>query len=98
MSKYTPGPWKRQDWAVLCKNDTVVCNVLPWDTSGCREEDHTNAHLIAAAPELYEALEAVVAWAGQVAGDCEDDTQAYLEEESIRRAEHALAKARGDGS
>jgi len=57
--KHTPGPWKRQGWAVLCKHGTVVCNVLPWDTSECREEDHANTRLIAAAPEMLAVLEAL---------------------------------------
>lgn len=59
-------------------------------------EAEANIALQLAAPKLYEALEEVVDWAGKVAGDCEDDTQAHMEEESIRKAEAALAKARGE--
>ena len=50
---HTPGPWVTKGWSILDKeNLTVICNVLPWDTSGCRQEDIANIKLIAAAPDL----------------------------------------------
>lgn len=53
---HTPGPWIVSGWSVLEANaDTVICNVLPWDY-GSSPVDHANAHLLAAAPELLEAL------------------------------------------
>jgi hypothetical protein len=62
-----------------------------------------NAHLIAAAPELYEALQIARDY---VAAELEDERQAYKGyeassnimtiEEDLSRADAALAKARGE--
>ena len=56
------------------------------------EEDRANAYLIAAAPEMYEALQAMVAnanWEQVPQTEAEFDAM-------IAKAEAALAKARGD--
>ena len=59
---HTPGPWVKDGWSILDQeNRTVICNVLPWDSSGCRDEDISNARLIAAAPDMMEALERIIA-------------------------------------
>ena len=87
--KWTPGPWQRSGWSVLCQSHTVVCNILPWDSSGCREEDSANAHLIAAAPELYDSLERVLAlW---VSGADPEELDIV-----VATAKVALAKAKGE--
>jgi hypothetical protein len=86
MNEHTLGPWRRStldQWAVLGGDNSVVCYVVPWDTSGSREEDHANVRLIAAAPELLEALQSLVA---TVASD--EWFAAWREE-----AEAAIAKA-----
>ena len=52
-----------------------------------------NARLIAAAPDLLAALKAVLEWAGEIAGDNQDDESAALEDYSIDMAIAAIAKA-----
>lgn len=62
-TKHTPGPWRvllgqptlvegppREKWAPL-----VICNV-----GGTKPQDKANAHVIAAAPEMLEALRSIV--------------------------------------
>lgn len=52
--KATPGEWQARDVFVVSDNgDAVVTGV---GKAGHDEEVRANAHLIAAAPELYEAL------------------------------------------
>lgn len=99
-TKFTPGPWvidpetrpsevctihgmprdertNYQGWAY------VRGELGYWDSSP--DEEMANAHLIAAAPELYEALEAMLE-------ECEDDEFAP----HVMDAKAALAKARGE--
>lgn len=55
--KATPGPWYLQKrWFIKGNDDSVVAKVHPWDETGCREEDHANAALIAAAPDLLDVV------------------------------------------
>ena len=98
MSKHTPGPWCANRFSIMAKGSTDtysgtvwgciarVEELYAWDsegrgwsTSGDRD---ANAHLIAAAPELLEALE--------IALDCAGD--AWWAE----KAEAAIAKAKGE--
>lgn len=58
------------------------------EVSGRHEEAEANARLISAAPELYEALEALM---GVFA-------KAYFDETHLALAAAALAKARGEQS
>lgn len=56
------------------------------------EEDHANAHLIAAAPELYEALEDMMGLVGvQISAGHYEECCAR-----VKKAQSALAKARGE--
>jgi hypothetical protein len=89
-TKWTQGPWQRSGWSVLCQSHTVVCNILPWDSSGCREEDSANAHLIAAAPELYEALRVSVEVLEKTANDT------LIGRNAAESGRTVLAKARGE--
>jgi len=97
--KFTPAPWfahkDRDDTWDICSRDDTVCSL-----SYLREEDHVsieyendqaNAHLIAAAPELYEALKDMV--------DASSRHYTFTKggNTAIRDiAEQALAKARGE--
>ena len=60
MRKYTPGPWRSWNWNVIGADNSVVCKVIPWDCSGCREEDVSNINIIAAAPDLLEAAKSLI--------------------------------------
>jgi len=50
----TDGPWFRNGmtWCICGDDASVVCKVVPWDTTGCIDEDNANATFIAAAPTL----------------------------------------------
>ena len=87
--QFTPGPWYgdgREDKALLLvytERGRDICFV-PEDGA----EDQANAHLIAAAPDLYEALDQILWSFGSDIRDYDADlhTLAYA----------ALAKARGE--
>jgi hypothetical protein len=102
---FTPGPW-----AMACSDGAIVrgkrnrnrdkytfladcCSGMP----ECHEEDVANAHLIAAAPELYVVVRDMVA-------EFDLDRGAHIQEGGgdledtplIRAARQALSKARGE--
>lgn len=64
-SSHTPGPWAVEDhdgktWVVAyCGDDDpwFVCEPEPFIGPGTTDRAPANAHLIAAAPDLYAALE-----------------------------------------
>ena len=88
-TKWTPGPWKVLPRGDLTSKftipvfatvgDGVVCSIVHTYTAEPR--DRANARLIAAAPDLYEALAGLLA-------------QYDLHDPA---AEAALARARGEG-
>ena len=87
MNKHTPSPWfvdaSRQEGLVIRHDSKMVCQI-PGYGVGTRIDD---ARLIAAAPELLEALKGLVAWATDVR---RDDPAADL-----AKARAAIAKATG---
>ena len=68
MSKHTPGPWFIDEYRIRCAvNQFCVCTVTAPDhrlRGKDWHEEHdicaSNARLIAAAPELLEALQTIV--------------------------------------
>jgi hypothetical protein len=57
MNKHTPGPWKHEEWcddefAVFDKDGISICNIH----DNNRGDSESNARLIAAAPDMLEAL------------------------------------------
>lgn len=60
-NKHTPGPWKTKNGKFYTKvvsenlNRVIFCS----QTQGNTVEDHANSKLLAAAPELLEALETI---------------------------------------
>lgn len=96
--KFTPGPW------VVCPDvghqipvasvamDGIKLNVS--HVAGIRNgEGAANARLIAAAPELYEALEMLLRLDEEHQRGADDDDVCF----EVRTAKTALAKARGEG-
>ena len=88
--RFTPGPWEYHSgvgptFVIEAATAGQFARVSRW-TQGNRAEAEANARLIAAAPDLYEALQAFID-----AGDGHDD---FTDEWPAARA--ALAKARGE--
>lgn len=96
-TKWTPGPWS-VNWART--GAEIFAHDGKWLMTMERppSQIHANAHLIAAAPELYEALEAMLAgWRYAmtfIARQCDLDGVGWKNAEN--KAEAALAKARGE--
>ncbi len=69
-AKHTPGPWIADGYNVRVRNGRYVAYTGPSHTPDseypkqCSEEDKANARLIAASPELLEALEKAVSRQG----------------------------------
>jgi hypothetical protein len=98
MPKFTPGPWRAElpetgfrfsktgDWLVTGANGLIVAMAI----HDLPPEAEPNAHLIAAAPELYKACQiALDYWC---ADHPNDTVQGF---EARAKIEAALAKAEG---
>lgn len=96
-STHTPGPWELHaeveghNSVRICKPDAAAfrgCwSIAEADILGAdRKEVEANARLIAAAPELYEAVEAVWAWLG------EGSTEPWPDEDAYTKVLNALKK------
>lgn len=93
MIKHTPGPWIIQDYRIgplLKEPDQSYGMLLP--VAYIEQYDYpnhkSNAALIAAAPELLEALERFIAWV--------DKQNLEYESAMVRQAKAAIAKAKGE--
>lgn len=103
-TKHTPGPWKVSQnvsrHVVGPNGGIVTCGELTWDGPGSSAVADANARLIAAAPELLEALRRMEVAANTVAY-CHDKHRgnfaaALSEMESDAEAARAvIAKATG---
>lgn len=97
IEQHTPGPWfVDEDELNVCAPDPEEPDV-PWVVAGVRvgcgypeSQDGANARLIAAAPELLEALETVL----QVKRT--DDRSIVFAPHAVAKARAAIAKARGE--
>ena len=88
MSEFTPGPWEVFNEGLGSYKVSKCDAWLGSSTLRTNEENIANANLIAAAPELYAALERVLnqSWDGPI------DAEHYAR----KQAAAALAKARGE--
>ena len=82
-TKWTPGPWRVDGQWLMDADGATLGEILDPRAGPCAAESDANARLIAAAPELYEALKAVVAIADRRTVEFD-------------AAHAALAKALGD--
>ncbi len=93
--KWTPGPWKLDDDGscdVLANSGELLASVYPM-MSAYRQRE-SNARLIAAAPELYEALWTLL---DCLIGTTKHDLPGYVgSQDTADRIFAALAKARGE--
>ena len=82
MSKHTPGPWRVAVWNVYAKSENPVA----------RASSVGDARLIAAAPDMLEALEELV-------GTLDDGDTVWMDVETKRpvteKARAIIAKATG---
>jgi hypothetical protein len=97
---FTPGPWRVQGGEVVAPTDPI-CSMptLYRETREARTQLDADAHLIAAAPELYETLADVLPRNVCLTNkNVPDSTVVPLDctMGDLRRISAALAKARGD--
>ena len=94
-SKFTPGPWVKNGTRIESMNEHGWAND-GWIIAGCEgPQAPDNASLIAAAPELYEALshlepylDAIICYASTI--------EEHPQNGYILETKAALAKARGE--
>ena len=99
-SEHTPGPWVvLPDPSDLfgaqvgtADGKVIAVIVYPYETTGWGPEDEANGRLIAAAPDLLQSLETIVA--GLRSGMW-DEGSGEFELGELLLAESAIAKARG---
>lgn len=105
--KFVPGPWSKNHDHVNPKTAASVASIRPvrrpegyhWDdvamVMGCGDEvQNANAHLITAAPRLYDALEALLEAHGSAYPSLDELNAAV--EKATADANAALAEARGE--
>lgn len=99
MTKHTPGPWHVVPYGdggslVICSDEAgdwrIAFMATPSGYKAERDEIKANAHLIASAPEMYEALERTVNHFGILPDDM------TTPDSVIGQARSALRKARGE--
>ena len=90
MSKHTPGPWEVSEFSAhVLANETAVCKFE--SIHGMYPNYTTNARLIAAAPELLEALKDLLESA--YPPHELDDTPHDFYDAAKKKARAAIAKA-----
>ena len=103
--KHTPGEWfARKDegwkgWSVADDAHTLIATVSDDDEHlHDNEQDEANARLIAAAPDMLEALESFNHLVPELWGDMVVDGQMTLivDEDTIDAIKAAIKKARGE--
>lgn len=85
--KWTPGEWRIESDGWISTESDPVCMIEEGGFSGHFKYAEHDAHLIAAAPDLYEALAEIDAWSRR--------QDIALPSPAIYRA---MAKARGEAS
>lgn len=90
MSKHTPGPWVKKGIHWTGKNNEIVfvSNGPAFGSESDFESAKANARLIAAAPELLEALEDLC--------ECILETRGPSATLALKSARAAIAKAKGE--
>jgi hypothetical protein len=110
--QHTPGPWKVfEDWGV--DHRTVIGpggeDIIETDNGGCASDPSPdyislskgNARLIAASPEMLEALKGLVQDMGKEPGDClvifNDDDRYLSAVAAIQKAQPSQPRNEGSG-
>lgn len=96
MSQHTPGPWYAWDNGEICgvgkahSNGSDILSVTR-ESNRPESEDTANMKLIAAAPDLLEALKYALSMWGDYLPPGNSNAM-----KAIKQARAAIAKARGD--
>lgn len=101
--KFTPGPWvapnemgnlvlTKEDWTHGLYKGCMQIVITPCDT----KQTEANAHLIAAAPEMYDALEVAAAELEQCEPNDEYPEMQMAYRNIMGQIKSALKKARGE--
>jgi len=94
MGKHTPGPWYYEEGHTdsYCVCDLGLFKVYGDELEHSREAIDADARLIAAAPELLEALEAALKWIDAVPMDVQLPTMPGFDRDWVNST---IAKAKG---
>ena len=89
MSKHTPGPWGvvyKDKYGQLVVKDKHIEIATCWHhcVGEIEKEMHANARLIAAAPDLLQALKIISIWAKNGSTEKDFDDIARLADETIK--------------
>lgn len=69
MTKHTPGPWTTGGFYVKAADGHIMIADVTCGNGPPTDEEKANAHLIAAAPDMYEALVALTCSDNDVLND-----------------------------
>ena len=101
--KWTPGPWAsdyldQNGQRVVSGQHIEICTCWHHSVGSIEKEMEANAHLIAAAPDLYAALEAAMAFIESHVGDPDITDVMIRNYRTLQdlRPRDVLAKARGE--
>jgi hypothetical protein len=100
MSKFTKGDWVADDYGAVLSGECIVCYTF---TMGANHD----AHLIAAAPEMYAMLEETLSEMWMLIDEVNDQRLSHMrfdaetppdlcDKETLHRIQALLAKARGE--
>lgn len=105
---HTPGPWtdKGGSAGAVWAGEEFLASVYPtaqagWDGNGRfdrQDETEANARLIAAAPDLLEALKACEAWIVELADSGDAGFWDASKAPEVIQARAAIRRAQGEGS
>ena len=100
--KHTPGPWRMLDVSIVTGSGLTAKPVAQvwrrWEVEGGAEETEANAHLIAAAPDLFKALKACLFEIDQEIEQrkCSGNDEDWAAMQRLSDSAHAaIAKAEG---
>jgi hypothetical protein len=91
-AQHTPGPWNADGRAVVGPSSEQEICICTSDDDVCEAEARANAILVAAAPDLLEALEGTMKALSRMIDKYNPDS---IEAEWIGTANDAIMKARG---
>ncbi len=95
MSRHTPGPWTADSKAAQFGR-IAIKPAIGFAFGSENGEAIANARLMAAAPDLWEALERMLPYCRDGYYSTPEEHEEVIWRAAIERAEYALAKAKGE--